>query len=293
MPLDHTLFTAHSHGLVAAEQRGRLPDDVQAIALAQGVLADSANLMPVLVDLRRLSEQQRRQLIEAAELACSEGEGPLMTTLLTADVETQRLAGHLARMHVSNGPAGVCAWLRLHDPRVWVQLPRVLGHQEAHSLLGPIKAWTVYLHGKWMTTRASDATSAQWPATTSLRAEQWAALSRVGCVNRVLARNGWWDHEDILERSAEIDELVVRAQARHGLRQTEDLVAYACLGLQVHSRFDEHPIALEAIETLRGEQEANELRDATAMDALSSITHEQWAQVRLDLLTPEIKGAKK
>lgn len=292
MSLDHRLFTAHSHGLVAAEQRGQLPDDVQVTELARGVLADSANLMPVLVDLRRLSEQQRRQLIEATEVAWHEGEVPVMATLLTTDVETERLASHLARVQVSNGPAGERAWLRLHDPRVWVQLPRALGDQGVHSLLGAIQEWTVCLHGRWVTTRASDVTSTQWFATTRLRAEQWAALGRVGCVNRVLARNGWRDHENILERSAEIDELVARAQARHGLQQVEDLVAYASLGLQVHSRFDEHPIALQAIETLRREQEADEPRDATAMDALSSITQEQWKQVRLDLQPQEIKGAR-
>lgn len=82
---------------------------------------------------------------------------------------------------------GEAMWLRLHDPRVWLNLRWILRPLQVDALLGPISHWSWPVPG-----------SERWTASTSERAaaqrldldiEQMRALSMTGSVNRVSP--GW------------------------------------------------------------------------------------------------------
>ena len=281
--LDHRLLQQHNYALVAAEHRDQLASDISTTSIARGALSDSAELMPCLVSLDQLNQKQRSALMIEIEEAHAVGEPPVISALLNSDASAQRIESHIASIQLRIGPAGERAWLRVHDPRVWLHLPRVFVDRDMNMLFGPIKKWSVYIAGRWVVTHPPHKThprSNRHPTATA----QWAALERIGVINRVLARNGWLTHEDLVERSTAIDELVLRARANHGLQSVADLVAFATLGSIVHPRFDESAVALCVIgEHERERRNADADDGSSVIDALQAISKEQWVLAKREL----------
>ena len=281
--VDHRLLAAHDFALVAAEHRNRLPPGIASQIVAGGVLEDSADLMPLLIELRVLESGQIDRLLECLERDLRLGDAPTLSALLVSDSSARRLAEHLSTVQRIRGPGEESAWLRLHDPRVWLHLPRVLRNMKLSGVFGPVARWTVWLSGSWYETLPPEVQPVHLqPGICSVK--EWAALERVGAVNRVLARKGWLNREHLEARSPLIDGLLVRGQTRHGLSRMADLVAYASLGASVHPRFDEARVAVEAIESQareRGGAEPGE--DDCIVDALEAIEPEAWALARQEL----------
>lgn len=277
---DHRLLRSHRFALVAAEYRDRLPPNVMAPSISSGELADSAELTPGLISLNQLTASQFDALTARLEEDSLEGRAPLLSALLETDVSADRVVSHVAAVQLQSGPRGERAWLRIHDPRVWVHLPRIVEPARVRAFFGPMTAWSVCIGGSWVrTTPPVDAKISALITKFRHDPRQWAALQRIGVVNRVLARYGWLSYRDIVERSAAIDDLVARGQSRHDLTSVADLVEYAILGTTIHSRFDELPVALNAIKAHaenRRPQDADD--DASVMDELRAIPDAQWIQ---------------
>lgn len=274
---DHLLFSTHRYALVAAEHGEQLPNGIPAKPIARHALTDSVDLMPRLVDLNRLSDAQRAELIDVLQRATAFGGGSVLSVLLTSEATVQQIESHVAAIQLCRGPTGDRAWLRVHDPRVWLHLPRIFGDDAMLSLFGPITRWSVCIGGRWISTRPTNGTL---PRTASRAdAEQWAALERVGVVNRVLARMGCLTADCLDKHSPAIDALVLRGQSRHALERVADLVAYATLGMTIHPRFDESAVALRAIDDhvrdINGSD--SDGNDASVVDALIAVPQEQWS----------------
>ena len=271
-PLDHRLLVSHAYGLVAAECVARLPGDVPRWPTAQDALADSAALLPVLVPLRALPAQTIGALQETVEAQGAAGEAPLFCALLDSAASPKRLQAHLGLVQLITGPAGRRAWLRLHDARVWLQLRRLLSEAQLAAILGPITRWSVLVQGELV----SHENAAVVPARRlQADAQGWERVMRIGVVNRVLARCGVATTAEVNRASPAVEALVQRGQQRHGLGRTDDLVEYACLGLAVHPRFDEHP---EVMRLLAKSASPDEL-----MDALLSIDPQSRDRIRAEL----------
>ncbi|MDW5417071.1 hypothetical protein R6242_10890 [Iodobacter sp. CM08] len=273
--LQMSFLQAHRYALILAEQREMLPADLSFVPLVPKQLAKDVGLMPLALDLWALDEKVRLAMFEQLIELQEQKKASPIAALLIADCDIKQLSKHLSdiqyRRYLQQS-----GWLRLVDPRVWIQLPRVLGAREVARLFGPVKQWSVCLYGDWVVTRPLSPVMLETVETPHL-ALRWPALLRMGIVNRALAHLGWLTFLQAQAQSELLDALVYQGQSKHQLFRTEELVAYACLGIHCGLAFDEHPIALAAIAGL----DRNE-PDASIVDALNEIPKEQWEIIQRD-----------
>ncbi|MFC7421850.1 hypothetical protein ACFQNF_18475 [Iodobacter arcticus] len=267
--LQMSFLEAHRYALILAEQREMLPADLSLVPLAPKAFAKDVDLMPLLLDLWALDEKVRLALFEQLIALQEQKEASPISALLIAHCDIKQLSRHLSEIQFRRY-LQQSGWLRLVDPRVWIQLPRILGAREVARLFGPVQQWSVCLYGDWIVTLppAQETPEALKPLHLALR---WPALLRVGIVNRALAHLGWLSYLQAQAQSELLDALVYQGQSKHQLFRTEELVAYACLGIHCGLAFDEHPIALAAIAGLDRDEP-----DASIVDALNEIPQEQW-----------------
>lgn len=269
----HRLLFEHRFALVAASELEMLPSECPSLSTATGVLQDSDELLPRLVDLTRLSTARSAELLQA----CLEPEdiaaGPPICVLFESDADAQTVAAHLGRAQLAKNTRGEKAWLRLHDPRVWLQLNRVLNAERLNALMGPTARWTFFLGGQW----CYQDNEGPRAMISSFDARTWTAFERIGVVNRVLARlkaeteKKAQSVSDLLGISQRVDELAERASEVHHLDRQDDQVEFCLLGLNVHARFDEHSQVRELL--LRTKQ------DPAAFDELLSQDKAFWQSV--------------
>ena len=286
--LDHSLLQRHRFALVAAEHIERLDSGLPRVRIVPPGMGDSESLMPLLVNLALLDVRQHAMLLDELQRAHASLAQPVFSALLATEADSPRIEAHLAHAQLRSAVNGRRAWLRLHDPRVWAQLPRILRSSELRKLFGPVSAWSICMHGHWIATvpppleaHSTAASDAQTPASI------WAALERVGLINRVLSQCGWLGYEEAVQHSPRVDALLLRGQQRHGLSSLDDLVDYASLGARVHPCFDAHPIAIAAVKAERldapsssGSQEAD---NSYVVHALRAVPREDWERVRAEL----------
>lgn len=279
------LLKEHTYALVAAEQLEYLPSGIDTVRLAPDILADSEELMPGFISIRDLSPEQSRSLLNMTLEQHESGDMVSLCTLMQADCPPGVIRAHLRHMQIWKNHKGERAWLRVHDPRVWAQLQRILEPDTLAWLYGPISKWTICLDGEWVSTE-SPATNGSKPVHAYRRSTQqeWQALERIGIVNRALARLGLPGYANLMQHSAALDGLASRAQSRHQLSRTSELLDYVCLGWRVHPQFDEHPIAIQAVQNYQAAfDDADADEDTSVVYALMDITADQWDQVRNDL----------
>ncbi|STQ91586.1 hypothetical protein [Iodobacter fluviatilis] len=267
--LQMSFLQAQRYALILAEQREMLPADLPFVPLVPKQLAKDVGLMPLALDLWALDEKVRLAMFEQLIELQDQKEASPIAALLIADCDIKQLSKHLSdiqfRRYLQQS-----GWLRLVDPRVWIQLPRVLGAREVARLFGPVQQWSVCLYGDWVVTRPLSPAMLETVETPPL-ALRWPALLRMGIVNRALAHLGWLSYPQAQAQSELLDALVYQGQSKHQLSRSEELIAYACLGIHCGLAFDEHPIALAAIAGLDRDEP-----DASIVDALNEIPKEQW-----------------
>lgn len=163
----------------------------------------------------------------------------------------------------------------MHDPRVWLQLNRVLRAEQLNALLGPITRWTFCCDGQWLTQEKTG----QQGMLTRMDAATWSGLERIGIVNRVLAQMARAERtvDEVMHISRDVDQLAQRAIQVHQLAHLDDQVAFCLLGLRVHQRFDAHPSVLAYLTQAR--------HDSAALDELLAQDDAFWHSVSQSLNT--------
>lgn len=284
--IDYTLLKRHTFGLVAAEHVESLPQDVAHTTLSTGILQDSATLMPSLIELSQLSEAKSIELLELMNSQINDNEVPVVSTLISTDYDLKRMQSYFAKVQICSNVKGERAWLRVHDPRVWAQLERTLKPATFTKITKPIHTWTMYFGREWVSQNPKSTSAGhQTFANLQLDDQEWAALERIGIVNRSLQELNITGHKESLSHSTGLDELTVRAQRTYGLNSVDELVCYVCLGWNSHPMFDTHQIARDAIIKYQHQLKTGELdvNDSSAVNAFKDLTDSDWASIRKDL----------
>ena len=164
--------------------------------------------------------------------------------------------------------------LRLWDPRVLWHLPRVLPLDAWTSMQFALGAWytlapsgDIELFGKSIV-EGQGTSPSELPPPYRFNASTWAALERIGSVNKVLAISGDWDVLPTEAQARRIDQLLQRCNAL-GFDTEQDALAFAACGLTSHERFDEHPQVQAAVHAASREKR-------TFVSALDAFDDEFW-----------------
>lgn len=249
--------------------------DLPVVPLRSPAFDAQPHLLPRLLPLAALDDEQQVELLERNERQSDETGQPLFCALLAGPAEVQSLAAGLGSMMLLDSPTGQRVWLRFHDPRVFSALAWWLDQGQIGCLMGPVRSWTWY-----------DPRDASWhqlqrppvpaPRRLKLSKEQWDRLQRQPQVNRTLKESGQRPPLGRpLRRLVElIDGQLVRALAS-GLADASDLTRFAAMTLRYGAAWVDHPVASRALIAAR------EGRQALAA-GLASVDHaefQQWARV--------------
>jgi hypothetical protein len=283
--IDHNLLKNHAYGLVAAEHLETLPSGIAHIPLASGIMDDSISLMPSLIELSQLNEAKSLELLELMDSQINDDEMPVISTLIKSDYDLKRIKSYFARVQICSNFKGGRAWLRVHDPRVLMQLKRALKKDTYIKVCAP-GIWTIYVDGQWVQCGEAIKPSDYQPfSTLALDDQEWATVGRIGVVNRSLRKLGFNNYAQVQEHSAALDQLIAYAQGTYALTRIDDLVDYACLAWNKPSKFDAHPIAKSAIVKYQSQIKTGELdaNDTSVINAFETLTASDWSSIRQDL----------
>lgn len=246
--------------------------------IAEGFSNNAAD-MPALLDLAALPESERDQLWQQMDEAGNAGEPTLIELLIDTTFEPHAMQSHWCRVQSARHASDV-GWLRAFDPRVLLHLPRVLGPQGWRWLTRGCHGMALQLAGQWWALQlpgiSNTAASVTWST------DVWLDLQRIGPVNRALHLLSQHDAAGLLALAPRLNDLVTRAQRRHGTSRSDELAAYAVLGHEIHPRFDEHPLALAQLQA----HADPEFPVASPVEALQRLTANQRARIRDDMAIP-------
>ncbi len=142
MEMHHRRFFEQDFGLInpmriaAAEYA-----DLSLIPLIPPGLERHERLMPRLICLRELDEDDRIDLLERSERWQAQYAAPLFCALFQSSASAARLKRHWCTVMLACAPH-FKAWLRLHDPLVFRHLPWLSGPEQIAFYMGPIARWT-------------------------------------------------------------------------------------------------------------------------------------------------------
>lgn len=189
-------------------------------------------ILPRLVDLSALNEDQRIALLTRSEHWQRVSKRPLFAALLNSEHDVGVVQKHLSTQMVLKRERKY--WLRLHDPRVFACLERVLTDTQLRRLLGPIAAWTWFesFHAEWRCRSKPAQPLSRQP--NQLDAAQWNTLKRLPLLNRCLRRLSRCERaaESYQTVAARIDSHLGNA-AELGLSDGDDACLYA-LSMEQH-----------------------------------------------------------
>lgn len=273
------LLSRYRFALFDPSQRSVVGDGLSYSLAPSWLSQASEHLLPRLLWLDDLTPPMRGLILDEFDAAANRGDGPLFCALLDGDVDPEALCRHLAKAQIldsydRSGHLGR-QWLRLHDPRVFVQILRILAPEDWLGLFGPIERWSVCLQGQWVEYRKPGQTVAA-----PLARHHWPRprIADIGILNRTLRRLGFRDYDAILNHSGEIEAHIARARDTYALTEVEDLVEFATRALSVGGQFDKHP-AVQALIRDPGDGE-----DTRLPDRLARIDSSVWRSIEQETL---------
>jgi|GEM_PF-2022837 len=247
MEFSHRFFMSQDFALINPMQ---IDADIVALWPSEPIVPDALKgqekHMPRLIALAELDEDDRLyRLDQTMNYGSARNKAPFCG-LLRSPASPSRVARHVQSAMVQK-IGGEAMWLRLHDPRVWLNLRWILRPFQVDALLGPISHWSWPVPG-----------SEHWTASTrereaaqrlDLDIDQMRALSMTGSVNRVfarLARDGAPVLDTDASRRTAFDEMM-RAQAL-GLSTDEDVEFFAFLSLVRSPQVHDQPVERRMID---------------------------------------------
>jgi hypothetical protein len=249
-----------------------------------------AALFPVLVDFKKLTTDQSNELLETMRQEHLRGADLSAQTLFNTDADSDTLRTHWINHLVVTMPGPIKTLLRSYDPRVFLQLRRILNPRQLKSLFGPITTWTIYWQGRWLSFDAPQAVAGLLQPT----AAQASQIERIGAINEVLSQLS--APEDALPTRAKLRPKPVPSYATHapaydalsvqvdtllqqatqsGWASESDAVLFALLGLLLTPQWHQHP----AVQTRLRAANSNQQR---LLDVVALLTQDNWAQLSAD-----------
>jgi hypothetical protein len=282
MRFEPEFLSQHTFGIVDPNGAEFLPDGISVMPLAPPQLVLSAHLMPSVVDLRALASEHLAALAECISIACQRQELPPVALLVNADVESDAFARHWNRMQLPRLHTEGRLWLRLHDPRVIHQLLRMLTRAQRKKLFGRATTFTYWIGHEWTSAAREgeggpeehQGVQVGVPPYAGPEAWDWSRIVRIGLINRSLQLAGLRDPTDTARKGAEVEELIARAQLRHGLSDDADLIEFAYRALSINAAFDEHRL----VAPLLTPSDVND--ESSLADRLGRLDARDWESVR-------------
>lgn len=270
---DHQLLSRHAYGLVEPSMVEYLPEDIATISITPSELSASEHLMPRLLALRSLSENQQATLLSMLSDAQHYGEQPVVVMLLQTALSADEFVCHWNRLQMAMSGAGRKVWLRLHDSRVLHQILRILPPQQQRKLFDKVDSISYWLGDRWITANAKSTAGQSAVGTPLYLNWDWSRIEQIGTVNRALQAAGVRQATEISVKAELAEQLIARAKEKHGFTEQADLVEFAMRGLTTAVAFDEHPGILEAIRASIAHG------DASLCDRLALIDEKVWGEV--------------
>jgi hypothetical protein len=257
--------------------------------LVPELLANEAHLMPGLLSLKALNEEQNRRFINNLREAAQGRETCLISSLFNApDANAEELKTHLTNRLVLRSPQGK-AYFRYFDSRAFIHFERILSPEQIAVLYGPITLWTVsFLLDEWLQIKAPKGKNTSSENTSdkntsenlSVSAEQREQLNRVSFVNEALNEfkfktgHSWSSVADYHVQAAQVDRAVAIAMRDYHLTSPNDITNFGIHALLYGEHFHLSP----RIQALFQEVETDRYLSYSSA-ATHNVSDEEWAAV--------------
>lgn len=241
----------------------------------------SRHLMPILLDIRRLSDDARASFESWFRDTSKDAQSPPIAFFITANIDANEFSRHWNAIQLAQPMPTRRFWLRIHDPRVMHQLLRILNPGQRRHLFGRTQFFHYWLGGKWITAaRHSEIESSSHSLSVGLPGWDWGRIEKIGIVNRALLRAEISEASELATKSELAEKLIDRAVAHHRLTEQNDLVEFAAKGVLMGPDFDEHPAVANAIGMT-----ANSTPGASLADHFALIEEHVWQHLTAPPIT--------
>lgn len=210
-------------------------------------LTKSDDVMPRLVDVTKLSQQQQEALIEVMVVEVRGERPPLVCAWIETHLTAPALARHICRFLVGPGADGTNVLWRYYDPRVFAMAMSKFDKEQSQALLGPVLEWRFPWCKRWWSVAGPGSESdplmgisAAWPNDT-----QWDSLSRTAQVSHVMVElahtHGRQADTNCLRMLREVDVRMAVGAQRFHLSDNDALVDYALMNIRYGQEFRHYP----------------------------------------------------
>jgi len=239
---DHRFLFGQDFALINPLQvDSGLWSDLPTVPLAQDTVAHQEHLVPRLLELRRLDDAVRVDLLERSRRHGRNSRHPYFSALLRTGASEWDVRAQLSRQLLTRAPDGSRALLRYYDPRVFRHLRWLLSDQQLRCLLGCVETWSWCAgSGEWQVQHRGERSLL---STLRLQPGQWEALQRLDLLHRALRQLGrlvpGFDDDDAVARRA--DALLATAYQEQGLTDPADRCLFAVQAIAIHPGIHSHP----------------------------------------------------
>jgi hypothetical protein len=264
----------HSYAIVDRVAVHDLPEDLELIGLIPPALEDSAALMPALLDLKLLSDEQRQTYGRRLEQDALRKQPLLFSALLHTEANRYDLSVHLEKALILDSGRNGKSYFRFFDPRVFVQLEWLWDIRQSSELLGPIERWSYMLDGQWRTVHRETLIKTDAPTSDI---DPLITVAWLDAINEAIALASP-ESLDARQQSGRLAaRLLAVAQRRFGLRKGQGIALFLVHGLKVHPRFYDHPLMRKSLQGLPEDSDLPYCAIAAELD------EESFDRIRADM----------
>lgn len=248
---DFSVMREYRFAVVDSTAVEYLPEGILSKPLVPKGLAQSAHLMPGLIDLDGFCKVQWDFFYACLSEASERFQAPFPAILVATSYDARELARHWNAIQLPTLIGKHKFWLRIHDTRVLHQLLRILNPMQRLGLFGPAHAFHYWLGDRWTTAlRDSIEGAGRRIASIGPLGWDWERIEQISIINRALHGAAIHDLSTLTIQSALAERLIKRAITHHRLSTKADLIEYTTRGIIFGPLFDEHPTIVTAIKEL-------------------------------------------
>jgi hypothetical protein len=227
-------LTEHTHVIIDRIFYPSPPEVWEARPIVSAILSPQKKLYPWLVTLKKLNEENIRQLSSLINNTTRQPFIMAISSQYTDEALTLRLADALIFQHINSGERYL---LRYYDSLVYLQLLRILTSMQLQNLnrMAGIDYCTWFDNSGGVTVDCRKLELSGWGG---VNQETIRRLQNVGLINQVIQQYG--TSESIKSKiiiSNEIEKYIDIAQKRFGLTHQDDIKIFAVCGLELHPFF--------------------------------------------------------